>query len=147
MTGLNYHLHMKMISCLYLSGIVFFASSCHSQKGDVNDKKLMSTTIKLDDSSRKFLINALTAIVDSNASADDVSIDAAFVSQGKLDDNNDYLILKKNDSIIKLINPMPLREEDIHKLKKEGDNISLTYRASTRKISLLFEKFEEGAEH
>ena len=103
-----------------------------------------ATTFLLTDSSKAALIKELDTIVASNSASDDITVDARFVDQGKDKNGNAYItLLLKGQKSITLNNPMPpFKPEEIAKLKKKGDNITVTYSNSDKKVKFLAADFE-----
>ena len=99
-------------------------------------------TIKLTDSSKAKIENALYDIIKSNASPGDTTISGRYVNQGKNDSGDFYITIKTNDSTITLINLSPLKDDDIGKLKKNGDNITVTYNQSDKRVKFLAADYE-----
>lgn len=133
---------MTFKSSICILGIIL-CSSCNNSKTQSETQDTTSATIKLTDSSRAKLINALDTLVTSNSRPDDITISAKFINQGKYDNGDSYITVKtKNDSLVTLINPMPLSESDIVLLKKDGDNITLTYSSSDKTVKFLAADYE-----
>jgi hypothetical protein len=117
--------------------LIFFAS-CNSKTQSQSPTIDTTThTIKLTDSSRAKLENALDDIVKSNASPGDTTISGRYVNQGKDNNGDFYITIKASDNTITLINLSPLKDDDIARLKKNGDNITVTYNQSDKTIKFL----------
>jgi hypothetical protein len=117
--------------------------SCKNSKNKTITSDTTSKTVILTDSSRAELIRMLDTVVKSNSKKGDITIDARFISQGTKENGDSYITLKtKNDSLIVLNDPMPLKEGEIAKLKKEGNNITVTYNASDKKVKFIATEFE-----
>ena len=86
----------------------------------------------------------MDTLVTSNSSPDDTTITGRFINQGKFENGDSYITVKtKNDSIMILIDPMtPLEPTEIVRLKKDGDNITLTYRESHKTVKFLATDYE-----
>jgi hypothetical protein len=125
-------------------GLIFLVS-CDGPKSQnrnpaVDTKK--SHTIKLTDSSRAKLQNALADIVKSNASSGDTTISGRYVNQGKYDNGNYYITIRTNETSVTLINLSLLKDDEISKLKKNGDNITVSYSQSDKTVRLLSADYE-----
>jgi hypothetical protein len=126
-----------MLKTFILTISMILVASCNSSKTPTANTDTTSKTIVLTDSSRKELVNALDDIIKSNAKPDDVTISAKFVKQGNYDNGDSYITIKTKDSTLTLINPMPLKEEEITKLKRDGNNVTLTYSSSDKTVKFL----------
>ncbi len=86
----------------------------------------------------------LDTVIASNASPDDTTISGRFINQGKRDNGESYITLKtENDSLVVLTDPMPFSEEEIAKFKKVGNNVTVTYRSSDKKVKFAAADFEQ----
>ena len=122
---------------------LIFVVSCDSQRTETTIKDTTSKTIKLTDSSRTKLVNALEDIIKSNATPGDTTITGKFVNQGKYDNGDFYITITTDGSTITLTNPMsPLKDDEIAKLKKNGNNITLTYNSSDQTVKFLSVNYE-----
>ena len=127
---------------IYTLGAILLIS-CNNIKSEAETKDATTKTFKLTDSSRAKLINALDSIAISNSDPDDITISGRFINQGKYDRGEYYLTIEtEKDSSLILINPMPLKETEISKLKKVGDNITLTYSQSSKTVKFLVTNFD-----
>jgi hypothetical protein len=129
---------------IHILGIILLASCNNSSSQTDSVTPLARIAVKLDDSSRSKLLSALDSVVESNSAPDDITISGRFISQGKYENGDNYIIVSiKSDSSITLINPLgPLKDGEITKLKKEGNNITLTYSASDKKVKFLAAEYE-----
>ncbi len=121
---------------------VIILVSCNSAATKTANVDTTTKIIKLTDSSRKAVVNALEDIVNSNATEGNTTISGRFVSQKKFSTGEFYIFIKVGDSTIRLINLTPLKDDEIAKLKKEGNNITVMYNDIDRKIKYLAEVFE-----
>ena len=122
---------------------LFFLASCNNAKTQNTNVDTTTHTIKLTDSSKAKLENALDDIVKSNASPGDTTISGRYVNQGKYDKGDFYINIKADDSTITLINLSPLKDDEIAKLKKNGDNITVTYNQSDKTVKFLVADYEQ----
>ena len=116
--------------------VIFFASCNNST---IQNRTIDTTThtTKVTDSAKAKLINALNDIIKSNASIGDTTINGRYVNQGKYNNGDFYITIKTIDSTITLINLSLLKDDEISRLKKNGDNISVTYNQSNKTIKFL----------
>jgi hypothetical protein len=127
---------------IYIIGIVVLVSCKNSNNHAINIDTT-AKSIRLTDSSRAGLTRILDTVVKSNSNPDDITIKARFVNQGKNKNGDSYITLMVNaDSLIVLTNPMPFREGEIAKFIKVGNNITVTYSVSDKKVKLLAAHFE-----
>ena len=117
--------------------LVFLASCSSKTQSQSPTVDTTTHTIKLTDSSREKIANALEDIIKSNASPSDTTISGRYVNQGKNDSGDFYITIKTTDSTITLINLSPLKDDEIAKLKKNDDNITVTYNQSDKTIKFL----------
>jgi hypothetical protein len=124
---------------------LIFLASCNSSETENQNPTVDTTThtIKLTDSSRAKLENALGDIIKSNASPGDTTISGRYVNQGKYNSGDFYITIKTKDSTMALINLSQLKDDDIAKLKKDGDNITVTYNQSDKTVKFLAADYEQ----
>lgn len=128
---------------ILILGVFLLASCKNNQNGTATLDTNSKAVVVLTDSSKAKLADALEGIITSNSSPDDISINAKFIDQGRDSKRGSWLTIKtENDSIVTLINPMALNETDIAKLKKDGNNITLTYTASDKTVKFLMANYE-----
>lgn len=128
-------------SGIYILGIMLLIS-CRNAKYHTGDRVRIEG--RLTDSSREKLIGMLDTVIASNASPDDTTISARFISQGKRENGDSYITLKtENDSLVVLIDPMPYSDEEIAKFKKDGNNITVTYSAPDKKVKFIAADYEQ----
>jgi hypothetical protein len=120
---------------------LFFLASCNTSNKQDPIVNTTTHTIKLTDSSRKKLITALEDIIITNARTGDTTISGKFVNQGKNDKGN-FITVQTNDRKITLVNLLPLKEGEIGKLKRSGDNITVTYNQSNNTVKFLATLYE-----
>lgn len=117
---------------------LFFLASCNSKTQSQSPIVDTTThTIKLTDSSKAKLENALKDIIKSNTSPGDTTISGRYINQEKYNNGDFYITIKTKDSTITLINLSSLKDDEITKLKKSGDNITLTYNQSNKTVKFL----------
>ena len=127
-------------SGIYILGIMLLIS-CRNAKHHTGDRVRIEG--RLTDSSREKLIGMLDTVIASNASPDDTTISGRFVNQGKGENGDFYITIKtENDSLVVLTDPMPFSEEEIAKFKKNGNNVTVTYRTSDKKVKFAAADFE-----
>lgn len=121
---------------------LIYLASCNTSI--TNDTTIDTTThtIKLTDTTKEKLVDALGDIIKSNASPGDTTISGHYVTQGKYDNGDFYITIKSNDSTVTLINLSPLKDDEISKLKKNGHNITLTFNQSDKTVKFLAAKYE-----
>jgi len=128
-------------SGIYILGIMLLIS-CRNAKHQTGDR--VRIVGRLTDSSREKLIDMMDTVIASNASPDDTTISARFINQGIRENGESYITLKtENDSLVVLTDPMPFSEGEIAKFKKEGNNVTVTYRSSDRKVKFAAADFEQ----
>lgn len=141
----NYLFQLKNMTPKIINFIlpVVLTISCDSStKTQTKSIDTTTKTIVLTDTSEAKLLNELSDIAKSNSSPDDITISVRFIKQGKYNNGDYYIAVKTNDSTLTLINPMPLKDNDIAKLKKDGNNITLTYNSSTKTVKFLAAEYE-----
>jgi hypothetical protein len=123
----------------------FLLISCESNSKNTTkktpDSKNSNAIIVRDSTSKAYLVG----ILDSSIKSIDkpVTITGKFIKQEKYDDENYFLYIKTNDSVLILNNKMPLEEDDIKKLKKEGNNLTVIYSKNDQTIKFLSEDYEQ----
>jgi tetratricopeptide (TPR) repeat protein len=97
--------------------------NCHN---DSNRNQSFSASVKADSSLANSLINMVNSIPNG------VGFSGRFVKQEKLNDDTYSLFAKdSSNNLISFITSMPLSEDEIGRLKKSGDNITLVYTINT----------------
>ncbi len=134
---------MTINTTYILLGVILLVS-CNSGATKTTNVDTSTKIIKLTDSSRKVVLNTLEDIVKSNSAQGDTTISGRFVSQKKFGAGELYIFIQIGDSTVQLINSAPLKDDEIAKLKKEGNNITVTYNAADKKIKFLSEEFESN---
>jgi hypothetical protein len=117
--------------------MLIFLASCNSSATQNTGIDTSTHIIKLTDSSKAKLENALDDLIKSNTSLGDTIISGRFVNQRKYDNGDFYITIKADNNTINLLNPMPLRDDEIAKLKKDGNNITLSYNSFDKTVKFL----------
>ncbi|HVY76328.1 MAG TPA: hypothetical protein VG890_15975 [Puia sp.] len=104
--------------------LLFLAVSCNSISRQTASTD-SAITIRLTDSAKDKMVDTIDSAIESNASPNDTTLSARFIRQETKGDGNVYITVQANDSILTLINLLPLKDDEISKLKKRGNNITL----------------------
>jgi hypothetical protein len=124
--------------------ILLLITSCNNSQTRNITVDSTSTTFIVTDSSREKLVNALGDIIKSHSGPNDISVTGQFIKQGKYENGDAYLTMKTGDSTITLLNLMfPLKENEIGKLKKNGNNLTVTFDSVNKKVKFLSVLFEQ----
>lgn len=130
----------NFVLCIFIITYLVDAS-CNDTRSKLDKKVITSDSINLNDSSAERITNSLQDILQDNANTDDTTISGHFERQWQNQDGEQLISLKIGDTTITLINLTPLKEDEIRNLKKDGPNITVTYRTLDKKVTLLIANY------